>query len=201
LRDALPEEIRPLLVVAYHIGARMGELIRLKWRQVDLRALEIRLDPGTTKNDDGRVIPLYGHMVEWLKIEKEIRDQNNPECVYVFRRGAKPIKNFRKSWAKACAAAGVPDLTPHDLRRTAARQMARAGIQEKVIMQVCGWKTRSMFDRYNIVAQCDLTLFRTRMNAHIGQEPEGANHSTNHSTSGVESRLKGEEEKRLSRSN
>jgi hypothetical protein len=115
-------------------------------------------------------MPLYGHMVEWLKIEKEIRDQNYPDCPFVFRRGSKPIKNFRKSWATACEAAGVPDLMPHDLRRTAAREMIRAGIQEKVVMQVCGWKTRVMFDRYNIVSEGDLRLFRARMNAHVGHD-------------------------------
>jgi len=73
-RDALPQELRSFLVVAYYIGARSGELLPLKWAQVDLEALEITLHPGETKND-GRCVPIYdGDMVEWLRIEREIRD-------------------------------------------------------------------------------------------------------------------------------
>jgi integrase len=173
VREALPEEIRLLFVVAYHTGARIGELKKMLWRQVDLWALEIRLDPGTTKNREGRILPIYGDMVEWLKIEKEIRDQNYPDCPYVFRRGNKPIKNFRKSWKTACALAGVPNLIIHDLRRTAVRLMSRAGERETVIRKITGHKTSSIFHRYNIVSQGDLTLFRARMNAHVGRDSDG----------------------------
>jgi integrase len=54
LRDALPEEVRLLFVVAYHVGCRKGELLRIEWPQVDLQARRIRLEPGTTKNKEGR---------------------------------------------------------------------------------------------------------------------------------------------------
>ena len=67
-----------------------------------------------------------------------------------------PIGDFRKDWAKACAAAGVPDRLVHDLRRTAARDFRRGGVSEGEIMRLCGWKTRHMFDRYNIIDQADL---------------------------------------------
>ena len=96
---------------------------------------------------------------------------------------SQPIKRFDKAWEKACALAGVPQLLVHDLRRTAARLMSRAGIPDKIIMQVVGWKTRAMLDRYNIVSQGDRTLFKARMNAHA-EAPEAEcdtlSHSTNH---------------------
>ena len=75
---------------------------------------------------------------------------------YLFARGAEPIKDFRASWKLACAKAGVPNLLFHDLRRTAARNLRRAGIPESVVMKITGHKTRAMFERYNIVDEEDI---------------------------------------------
>lgn len=168
LRDELPEEIRLLFVIGYYTGARKGELLSLRWEQVDLAANRITLEPGTTKNREGRTLPVYGEMQHWLLMEKEIRDARHPGCPYVFRRGGSAIKNFRKSWAEACKRAGVAGLLFHDLRRTAVRNMVRAGIPEKIAMQISGHKTRAVFDRYNIVSDRDLDLAAERMQRHLG---------------------------------
>ena len=117
-----------------------------------------------SKNKTGRVLPLSGELLEVIARAAERR---RLDCTRVFHVDGHPIGAFRKSWARACVAAGlgtrVPSgqltptgkpelkyqgLTPHDLRRSAIRNMVRAGIRESVCMALSGHKTRTVFDRY-----------------------------------------------------
>ena len=88
------------------------------------------------------------------------------------RENGKPVRDFRGAWTKACAAAKVPGLLFHDLRRTAARNLRRAGVAEGVIMKIGGWKTRSVFERYAIVSQSDIREAMTKLEA--GQQRDNA---------------------------
>jgi len=105
---------------------------------------------------------LEGELAELIDRRWEARlfekDGNVRVTALVFHRDGKPVGDFKKSWATACRTAGVPDKLFHDLRRTAARNMVRAGVPERVAMAVTGHVTRSMFDRYNIVSEDDLRL-------------------------------------------
>jgi integrase len=86
-------------------------------------------------------------------------------CPFVLHRDGERIRTFKKAWRSACTAAGCPGRIVHDLRRTAVRHLVRAGIPERVAMQLTGHKTRSIFDRYNIVSDADLRVAADRLNA------------------------------------
>jgi integrase len=118
---------------------------------------------------------LEGDLAELIDRRWEARlfahDTNPGVAVFVFHRDGKPVGDFKKSWATACGTAGVPDKLFHDLRRTAARNMVRAAVPERVAMAVTGHVTRSMFDRYNIVNEEDLRLAAQKTTLYVDTLP------------------------------
>ena len=145
--------LRAMLETAHHYGWRVRELLTLRVRQVDLALRTIRLEPGTTKNREGREVTIESDSL--YQLLRECIQGKDPED-YVFTRGAKPIRDFRKAWRKLCATAGVPGLLFHDLRRSAARNLQSAGVPEEIIMRIAGWKSASVFKRYAIVSKTDV---------------------------------------------
>jgi len=160
VRNHLPEDVQPIATFAIITGWRIRSEVRfLQWPQVDLKAGILRLEPGTTKNDEARIFPLTRELravLESQKARTEALRKRGIICPWVFHRNGKPIKEFRRTWKSACKAAGVPGRIPHDFRRTAVRNLVRAGVPERVAMQMTGHKTRSVFERYNIVSEGDL---------------------------------------------
>lgn len=163
----LPEELRPLLAFGYYTGCRRAEILGLRWTQVDLGAGLVRLEPGETKNKDGRTIPLAPALRKLLAMQLAVRERYWPDTPWVFFRHSTGgrIISFRDTWKAACREAGLwegdeetgkPTKLFHDLRRSAVRDMVRAGTPEAVAMRVSGHRTRAMFDRYNIVSEADL---------------------------------------------
>jgi integrase len=143
---------------------RKGELTGIKWPQVDFDAGLITLEKGATKNDDARSVPiLKGDMRTLLEESWAEREANWPQSPWVFSRAGVAIKDFRTSWEEACKRAGVPELKFHDLRRTAVRNMRRAGVPQVVRMKISGHKTDSMERRYNIVDVDDLSIAKEFM--------------------------------------
>lgn len=172
LRGALPEDLRDPVGFLYASGWRVSEMRALEWRDVDLAGSVVRLRPELSKNGKGRVLPLRG---ELASIIERAQARRIPSTPFVFRRdNGEPVGLFRKSWASACRAAGLGAILVHDLRRCAIRNLVRAGTPEKVAMELSGHTTRSVFDRYNIVAESDLAHALDRVNDYLATQPQAS---------------------------
>ncbi|HTR19797.1 MAG TPA: tyrosine-type recombinase/integrase [Gemmatimonadales bacterium] len=149
----LPTHLRSLIRFLRMTGWRVSEARGLTWDQVDWEGQVMRLHATQTKGGDARVFP-FGQAAELKQILEE--QQRLRDGLFVFHRRGNPIRSFRMVWARACRKAGLEGRLVHDLRRTAARDFRRQGVSEGEIMRLCGWKTRAMFDRYNIIDEADL---------------------------------------------
>jgi integrase len=79
----------------------------------------------------------------------------SPKTSLIFHHDGQRIGDFRRAWGTACKLAGCPGRLVHDLRRTAVRDMVRAGTPQSVAMSISGHKTNAMFLRYNITSDTD----------------------------------------------
>ncbi|MFH0730547.1 MAG: site-specific integrase [Pseudomonadota bacterium] len=158
VRDALPQYLRGFVTFGYKLGWRIREITNLTWSQVDRNQWGVELEVGTTKNKDGRLIFLDKELISIFEELWHQRKISKKLVPYVFpnRNGDDKIKVFRFVWDKAFKDIGVQPKLFHDLRRTAVRNMIRSGFPEKVAMKISGHRTRSVFERYNIVDDKDL---------------------------------------------
>ena len=194
---------RALVECGRTYGWRVSELLNLRVSQIDLAQRALRLEPGTTKNTDGREVFMTDAvhaMLTACALGKQADD-------FVFTRSnGKPVRSFRGTWERECTRAGVGQLVCancshpnqstaacvncgfkgtrysglifHDLRRTAARNLRRAGIAETVIMKIGGWRTRSVFERYAIVSRNDIADAMRKLQASEAQPEIG--HAISH---------------------
>jgi integrase len=164
VRSRLKPPLAQVVTLAYYTGWRVpSEILTLEWHQVDRQACIIRLEPGTTKNREGRMFT-YGELTEvreaidvlWARHEALEKEGLIRPRLFV-RGGGQPVLSCRKRFNEACRAAGCPGRLLHDFRCTAVRNLSRAGVPETVAMKITGHKTRSVFDRYDITSEEDLS--------------------------------------------
>ena len=169
---ALPEPLRPVMQFCYLTGWRpRDEVLPLTWAQVDFGAGTVRLEPNTTKNFEGRsfpfdVLPALRDLLEQQRAHTKATERRLGVVIpWVFHRDGKPIKSYDGAWRSACQRAAVqrvdgievvvrPALLGrivYDFRRSAVRNLERAGVSRSVAMSLTGHKTEAVYRRYAIV--------------------------------------------------
>lgn len=157
-----------LMAVAFNYGFRKAELLSLKVGQVNLSDRTIRLLPGTTKNDRGRTAKMTEEV--YKLVAECVQGKSSQDAVFCWENGS-PVKDFRATWDKMVESAGVPNLLLHDFRRTAVRNMVRAGVSKHVAKKISGHVTDSIFDRYDIPDEADIEDVAMRLeNRRIGRK-------------------------------
>lgn len=170
-------DLQLAISLAHAFGWRMqSEVLQMQLSQVDLAAGTLRLEPGTTKNREGRTVYLTPELVpllsEQIERVKALARTLNRVIPYLFpnpRKGrfqGARLRDFRKAWMTACKKSGLIGMLRHDFRRSAVRNLVRSGVGETVAMKISGHKTRSVFDRYNITSDADLREAARKLHGH-----------------------------------
>lgn len=176
----LPGYLKPLVEMAYITGWRRSELLNLEWRRVDFAAGEVRLERGTTKSGEPRLFPFAAHprLAALLRDQRQRVEAIQRERDFIipwvfFHDDGRQVHGwYYDAWRTACRKAGLEGRLVHDFRRSAVRNLVRAGVPESIAMKLCGWSTRSMLDRYNITSTADLTAAVESL-ARFHANPEG----------------------------
>lgn len=142
--------IKPIVEIAYATGMRRGEILGLRWDQIDFKNRVIVLEADDTKTKNRREIPLDDTLVALLQ-----QVPRTLKCPSVFTFKGKRMSGARTAFDKACKRAGIENFRFHDLRHCAVTNMRKAGVPDSVIMSISGHKTNAMFRRYDSVDRED----------------------------------------------
>ena len=175
VRAHLPDPWQDILDLAYYSGWRKQEILGLTWDEIDRAGGVIRLSPARSKTLVGRILPISQPIAEALARRRARRDPDSP---LVFHRDGITVRRWRTAWRTACQAAGVPTRFLHDCRRTAARNLIRANVPERVAMLLTGHKSRAIFDRYNIINEQELLDAGDQLVEYLAQQAQSSEDGT-----------------------
>lgn len=155
----LPKYVQDFALFGYCTGMRFGEIKSLAWANV--RGDVIELQGEDAKNGSARLVPMVGKDLAGIlarrkEAQKVKRGDTSTIAALIFHHNGKPIVDIRKAWRTACKKAGAQGLLFHDLRRSAVRNLDRAGVSRDVARKISGHKTDSLYSRYNITTGDDI---------------------------------------------
>jgi len=157
LLEALPAHLRPAVSFGLATGCRMGEILNLEWTRVDFDRRVAWLDHGTTKNGEGRGIPLNNDAI--LALRAVVGDNDR----WCFTYQGKRMDRVGSGWKRALRRAGISDFRFHDLRHTWASWHVTNGTSLQELMELGGWKSYEMVLRYAHLAPDHLSHAAARI--------------------------------------
>lgn len=168
--------LRPVLAFAYRSGWRKETILSLKWSDVDIENRRVLLPGSRTKNKKGVVFIIKDHFIDFfMKNGWDNYKYGHIKSDYVFlnHNGTDRIYDFRKRWRDAFKRAGLQYKTFHALRRSFARNAIRSNVSQKVVMEMGGWKTSEVFNRYDITSEKDYIEAQDKLEKYLAtQIPE-----------------------------
>lgn len=173
-----PPHLRAVVITAFNTGGRIGEILGLRWSEVDLERKTLRFL--RTKNDQPRGIPMNARLVATLSALKAERERGregagavNALSGNVFTYKGEPIGSVKKSFARACVRAGIEDFHIHDTRHTFASHLVQEGVPLLEVKELLGHKTLAMVMRYAHLAPDNLRGAVERLPGHsLGIVPQ-----------------------------
>ncbi len=155
--QALPESLKAILVVAYHLPLPKQEVLSLHCDHVDLREKCLILQGRAKKGGKQDTAPIYGDMFAWLDMQLARCQAVSPNGQRLFLDDdGNPITDLRKPWKSACQLAGLPSLMFRDLRRTATRNMIQSGFSKQTVMEAAGLMTAGLLWRCTTTEKKDI---------------------------------------------
>ncbi len=162
-RESTSRYLYPVVVLAISTGMRSGEMLTLRWPQVDLRRGQILLQD--TKNGSSRAVPLAGHALDLIERLSKVR-RIDTDLLFPGADASRPV-DLKKPWTTALRKAGIVDFRFHDLRHSAASYLAMNGASTLEIAAVLGHKTLQMVKRYSHLANSHTATVVSSMNHKI----------------------------------
>lgn len=164
LYEAAALHLKPILLIAYQLGPRLGEILKLTWDRVDLQRGFIKLRTVDTKTNEPRLVPMTSAVRECLIDLAKVRSLTTNQ---VFLYKGNPINRVKRTFKTAVKNAGIEDFKFHDLRHCAATNLRRAGVDTVTAMKIVGHKSEKMHQRYNSVSEPDLVIAASKINTYL----------------------------------
>ncbi|MBX2834586.1 MAG: site-specific integrase [Micavibrio sp.] len=163
-KESKSSHLYPVVVIALSTGARLGEILGLRWQDVDTNKGRITIQE--TKNGERRTVPLTHHALDVVKEWSKVR-RIDSELLFPTKRNPKTHIDIRSPWYTAVKRARIEDFRFHDLRHCAASYLAMNGATLAEIAEVLGHKTLQMVKRYAHLSEAHTHDVVAKMNDRI----------------------------------
>jgi integrase len=168
LLDAADPHLRGVIIALLDTACRLGELLSLQWKTVNLERREMLIDGHKAKTRTARILPISNRLHSVLELRRHAPDGqlHGPEA-YVFGNDlGEPVKSVRERWEKVREAAGMEHLQLRDLRHEAGSRFDEAGVPTNYVSKILGHTNLTTTSRYLNIHRRGLHLAMEKLEQH-----------------------------------